>query len=113
MKVREFESYDNYEATGNYNELDIVKHDKYISADLLTDCKSYKTALNRFFKGLKTTKDYDKNFNGWEDQIKECCKSGSFEETSKYEDGSIHYVYSIEQLDETLWYIYLTVEIYE
>lgn len=110
MKVRYFENYDNYEATGNHEEIDIVKHGNKICADLITECKTYKTALNRFFKALK---NYNQLY-GWREGLLESCENGCFKDIETFYDrennkrvyGNWHY--EVEELDENLWYIELT-----
>jgi hypothetical protein len=116
MKVRHFESFEAYEneevTKGEYEVVDIVKYNNKISADLLTECKTWKTALNRFFKALENVKEFD----GWKDGIIESCENGYFIEAETYWNeekckseyrGGWHY--QVEELDENLWYIELTV----
>jgi len=116
MKIRHFESFEDFEneevVKGEYEVVDIVKNGNKICADLVTECKTYKTALNRFFKAIEN----ESAFNGWKDCIFESCENGYFKEAETYWNsetckseyqGGWHY--QVEQLDETLWYIELTV----
>lgn len=52
MYFENFEEFENADVSGKYELIIIVKNEKYntLCADLMTECKSYKTALNRFLK---------------------------------------------------------------
>lgn len=49
----------------------------------MTECKSWKTAIRRFFKSLT---DYPE-FNGWQDGILESCENGYFSDKETYFEG--------------------------
>ena len=97
MKTLYFENFDAFsdaEVSGQYELTTIVKNQKYncLCADLMTDCKSYKTAIKRFFKSLK---DYPE-FDGWEEGLLESCENGVWEaketdENGEYYAGGWHY----------------------
>jgi len=97
MKTMYFDNFDEFEKSqtaGQYEVVSIVKNEKYntLCADLMTDCKSYKTAIKRFFKSLK---DYPM-FGGWEEQLLESCENGIWsaketDENGEYYAGGWHY----------------------
>lgn len=115
MKIRHFSSMEEFEdlnEIGEYEVLDIVNRGNRVSADLITECKSYKTVIGRFFKGLEN----ESAFDGWKDCLFESCENGYFKDAESIwneERGRSEYTgswaYEVEQLDETLWYITLTV----
>jgi hypothetical protein len=116
MKTMYFENFDKFEESETavlYEVISIVKNETFntMCADLMTDCKSYKTALNRFFKGLE---GYPQ-FTEWKDALIETCENGCFSDSEKYWDeetfkyeykGGWHY--SIEDNDGS-YYICLNV----
>lgn len=77
-----FEEFDNAEVAGQFEVVTIVKNERHntMCADLMTECKSYKTALNRFFKALE---NYPQ-FAEWKDGILESCECGYFTQAETY-----------------------------
>ena len=102
-----FEAFENANVAGNQELTTIVKNAKHgaLCADLETNCKSYKTALKRFFKALT---DYPQ-FAEWEEQLNENCKEGCFQDFEKQNgeyNGGWHF--TVEQNDDS-FYICLNV----
>lgn len=88
MKTFYFDNFDDFEESGvagEYEVTAIVKKDhcNNLCADLMTECKSWKTAIRRFFKSLT---DYPE-FNGWQDGILESCENGYFSDKETYFEG--------------------------
>ena len=98
MKTFYFDNFNDFEESGvagEYEVTAIVKKDhcNNLCADLMTECKSWKTAIRRFFKSLA---DYPE-FNGWQDGILESCENGYFSDKETYYDDC--------------WYICLNVPV--
>lgn len=82
-------------------------------ADLITNCKNWKTAVRRFFKALEG----DARFDGWEDVITESCENGYFHDVEKiwnvetlkseYQGG---WHWTVEAIGEDAYYVEVTVE---
>lgn len=128
--MKRFNNYDEYETWTNsfenpsdYETIPAVIDDGWkISMDMMTECKSYKTALRRFkkaFEGCSNDTAANENISAWIEGMKECCENGCFydltgwmtgqkeldEQTRKY--GT--YNWSVEEIDEGRWYIYLNI----
>ena len=70
----------------------IVRTDRDICADLITDTKSVKTALNRFFRAVKN----HKLFADWEDEIREGVENGYYK-INEYEYTG--FIWEVEEHD--------------
>lgn len=109
MKVRHFNSFDNYELSiDNGYEIDvvdIVRYENRVCADMLTFCKTWKTAVNRFFKAIENETEFD----GWKDCIIESCNNGCFQDAECINGHCVGWHYQIEQHEDDMWYIELTV----
>ena len=110
--TRTFKNFDEYESyyenhEHRYNDVDIAENEFTVSADGEFECKSWKTALRRFFKALAN----DSRFDDWYEAILESIKNGIWKEVEtidgEYFLGGFHW--SVEELDDNLWYIELTV----
>lgn len=117
MKTFYFDNFNDFEESGvagEYEVTAIVKKDhcNSLCADLMTECKSWKTAIRRFFKSLT---DYP-GFNGWQDGILESCENGYFSDKETYFEGgkSVYckggYFWEVENYDDC-WYICLNVPV--
>lgn len=116
--VRTFQNLDTYcnyydEHEQRYNDVDIVDGPYVISADGQFECKSYKTALRRFFKALEGKFD-NKGFD--EACLLESISYGVWKDAERYwEDGKgvvYHkggWHYAVEEVAEGIWYIEVTV----
>ncbi len=117
MKVVEFKNYDEFEASGVAGRSEVValvnrtcNGFNQVSADLMTYCKCWQTAVSRFFKALGD----DKRFDGWKDGIIESCENGCFsDKETVWVDGkgSVYtggYHWSVED-NEGSFYVELTV----
>lgn len=109
MKRYDFESFDEFDESGvaGYREAVTVIHENgWIKADLVTECKSWKTALKRFFKAVPELKE------SWYECIVECIESGCWK-ANDYElaDGSHNpipgWAWEVECMDDGLWYVYV------
>ena len=93
---------------------------QWYDCDLTTSCKSYKTAIRRFFKAIsdyaknesenahyfKTVYDFDESvFSGWAECMLESCENGYFADNAP---GS--FAWGVEWVDEGRWYIFLNVK---
>ena len=56
LKVKEYSSFEAFEQDEHRQDVDLVaivnKPNGMVCADLITDCKMWQTAVNRFFKAL-------------------------------------------------------------
>lgn len=88
MKTMIFENFDAFcecEHKQDYELVAIVKNPKYgtICADLMTDCKRWKTAVNRFFNAIEKT-EFAEHFSGWKDGIIESIENGCWNDREAY-----------------------------
>jgi len=69
LKVKEYANFDEFEKDAHKQDVDLVaivnKPNGMVCADLITDCKMWQTAVNRFFKALAG----DERFDGWQETI--------------------------------------------
>ena len=102
--VYDNEMIENNDNFGKEDIIEITKNKKYsrVSADLMTSCKNYKTAVRRFFKALKEFPELSE----WEEDVIESCKSGYF----KAMDSLSGTGFEIGQYEDC-FYIRLTTEI--
>lgn len=101
IKVDNYASFDEFSAsgtTGNWNTITVIRENGWIKSDLMTECKSYKTALRRFFDNLKDIPEVAE----WHDCIAESCEYGYFKENE-----SQRYAWAVEEINEGEWYIFL------
>lgn len=119
MKVREYASFDLYcesNSSEAWEEVAIVTQKSRLGtiacADLMTECKSWKTAVRRFFKALNC----DERFASWEDDIVECVKGGWWSDKSTIYNPDTgkseftgDYSWGVENLGDNTWYVFLNV----
>lgn len=74
----------------------------WICSDCTTACKSYKTALRRFFKAL--TENGESLISNWYAEILESCENGYFKMS---DSGS--YSWGIEEVSDGVWYVFLNI----
>ena len=119
--VRLFNSFDEYETYYENHEhfdyvTDVLDDGKIVSADAEIGCKSWKTAIRRFFNAVGDIEAFD----GWEECMTEAAENDCFElksiaylwneETCRYEyKYTGDYAYTIEQIDDDCWYVSLRV----
>jgi len=107
-----FEALEEDDEALNKHDVVTVVHDRgWSRADIVCDCKSWKTALRRFFRGL----GYDRTFAGWEEGLIESCENGYFTMNDfRMADGKANpypsWAYGVEQLDSGYWYVFLNVK---
>jgi hypothetical protein len=107
MKIRFFDSFAEFEMSGtagNYEEVTVVRENGGIKCDLMTECKSYKTALRRFFKALANVPEV----SGWYEDMKNAADGGCFKAQDIYHSDP-GYFWAIEDHDGA-WYIFLNVK---
>ena len=110
MKTMYFENYDEFETCENKQDAElvaVVKRNDGLCADLLTETKSWKVALNRFFRELRKAGFY--TLAEWEETVKESCKNGVFadKEINPYvREYSGGWFYEVENYDGA-WYVCL------
>ena len=115
IKVDNFDSFDSFDQSGTAGEWErvtVVRENGWVKADLLTECKSWKTAVRRFFKAMSS----DPAFDGWEECIRESCENGHWKDSSTVwncEKGRSEFVpgyaWEVVQTSENAWYIFLNV----
>ena len=113
IKRRDYTSFDDFHESGtagNWEELTFIRENGWKKADLLTECKSWKTAINRFFKAIGT----DPDFEGWKECLEESCENGYFAMNDNLmADGSRNeypsWAYGLEPAGDYGWYIFLNV----
>lgn len=107
---------DTFETPSEYSRIPVLIDDGFtVSADMETECKSWKTAVRRFAKAFCNISAFD----GWigEDML-ENGESGIFQDMSKYygtpeeiaefrKNGQ--YSWGIEEVSDGVWYIYVNV----
>ena len=117
MKTALFNSMDAYMNAAEQNEsiqaedcISIIVADGWYRMDVTTACRSYKTAIRRFFDGLP----YIPAVEGWEECIKESCDNGYFSGNDfTMGDGTRNetpsWSYGVEEVGDGLWYVFLNV----
>ena len=95
MKVMEFKNFDEFEQSEDkqdYEMVAIVHNEKFNSmcADLMTDCKRWRTAVERFFKALE---NYPAIYD-WKETIIESCENGYFSDKETHWDNEKGFVYT-------------------
>lgn len=114
MKIYEFNSFEEFEraeVAGEDEALTIVTENGWIKSDLVTVCKSWKTALRRFFKALSARHP---EIAEWTESLTESAENGYFRmNDSMMADGTQNpfpgYAWEIEEVQEGVWYIFLNV----
>jgi len=95
----------------DYEKIPVLIDDGWkISADMTTECKSWKTALRRF---AKVFGDADESVKEWIEFMRDAADCGQFHEKyipiiTKDDDGSF-YSWGIEDVGDDIWYVYLNV----
>lgn len=110
LKVKEYRTMDDFEADPDrmsYETVAVVnKADGYVCADVATFCKSWRTALDRFFKALAN----DSRFDGWKGTIEYGVKTWGWSDretvNGQYTGG---WFWQVENLGNGSWYISLNV----
>lgn len=101
--MEQFNSYADFESIPT-----VIDDGWKISADLMVECKSYKTALRRFEKAFKDIPDIAEFYECLADSCDLKCfsaKEGYMDNQKKY--GVLSY--GVEQIDENRWYIYVNL----
>ena len=110
-----FDAFDVSETAGEYDRLTIINENGWLKTDLLTECKSPKTAINRFFRALNP--DNYNDFCVWQEEITGATSAGIFKGNDMLlangaKNDKPSYFWEVEQIDDGLWYIFLNLEIY-
>ena len=115
----DFESYDTW--TEQFDDFEycytpcLIDDGWKISMDVFTDCKSWKTALNRFRKAFG---DYSEDIKAWIDGMYESCENGYMHDECYYSTNESDkelckkygsYGWAVEQVDEERFYIFLNI----
>ncbi len=110
IRVRSFTSQDDFENfiddvnENKWETVTIVRENDNIACDIFTDCKSYKTAIKRFFKALSEAVpelDCKSECEG----MLESCENGYFNSNN----GSTWF-WGVESIDECGWCVFLNVK---
>lgn len=107
MKIRFFDSFAEFDMSGtagNYEEVTVIRENSWVKCDLMTECKSYKTALRRFFKALVNVPEV----SGWYEDMKNAVDGGCFKAQDIYHSDP-GYFWAVEDHDGA-WYIFLNVK---
>lgn len=115
MKRYDFNSFEEFseaEVSTEWEALTVVTENGWIKADLMTECKSWKTALRRFFRALDPSSAEE--FSGWYECMRESAENGYFKmNDSRMADGSrnpyMSYAWEIEEMNDGEWYIFLNI----
>lgn len=83
----------------------IVFEDNRIVADVETECKSWKTAVNRFIKAFEAFELVAE----WAKEIKENCENGIFQYKFT-EDSKNSFSWEVEETMDGYWYIFLNIQ---
>lgn len=107
-----FEEFEESCTAGEWEDLTMLHENGWKKADLVTECKSWKTALKRFFKMIGD----EAGFEGWYECLRESAESGIFRDNDCVMlDGSRNeyasWAYEIEEVDDGAWYIFLNVKV--
>ena len=111
---------ESFESPSDYQEIPSVIDDGWkISADMFTECKSWKTALKRFEKAFVPV---NSEISGWVECMKESCENGFFSDLTGWKpawtsdpeeveewakEGT--YSWGVEETSEGYWYIFLNI----
>ena len=122
MKTKIFNNFESYEAwTEQFDDCEycytpcLIDDGWKISMDMFTDCKTWKTALNRFKKAFG---DYNEDVKAWIDGIYESYESGYSHDECYYSTHELDkelcekygsYGWGIEEVDDGRWYIFLNI----
>ena len=117
MARDDFKSWEGYEAflgACETNGLDMSERvsvltvgDGWMRCDLITHCRSWRTALKRFFSVLS-----EPVFSGWFESMWDACECGAFcgnDHVPGKPYDEVSWAYGVERLDDGVWYIYLNV----
>lgn len=105
-----FEQFEQDNCAMDYEHMTVVNENGWIKADLLTECKNWKTALRRFFNAHPDQRVVD----DWRECMIESAENGYFKDNDSTLASGEHnpffsYAYEIEQLDDSLFYVFLNV----
>lgn len=124
MKFTNYTEYecwtDTFENPGEYEEIPVAIDDGWkISMDMITSCKSYKTALRRF---EKTFSEVSGEIAAWVEFMKESCEAGFFRDSTGWmpawsndpeviKENCKNGIYSwgVEETMEGYWYVFLNI----
>ena len=121
-KVKIFNDFEAYETwTDKFDDFEycytpcLIDDGWKISMDVFIDCKSWKTALNRFKKAFG---DYSEDVKAWIDGMYESCENGYMHDECYYSacesDKELckkygSYGWAVEQVDDGRFYIFLNI----
>lgn len=111
---------DTFENASDYQEIPCVIDDGWkISADMFTECKSYKTALRRFAKAFK---EVHNDIAGWVECMRESCEAGCFQDVNGWRPAWSNdpeevkelakkgtYSWGVEETSDGYWYVFLNI----
>ena len=121
-KVKIFKDFEAYETwTDQFDDFEycytpcLIDDGWKISMDVFIDCKTWKTALNRFKKAFG---DYSEDVKAWIDGMYESCENGYMHDECYYSacesDKELckkygSYGWAVEQVDDGRFYIFLNI----
>ncbi len=108
MKRYDFNSSEAFEESNlpcEDNVVVAITEDGWFKADLMTACKRWKTAVNRFFAACP-------EIAHWKEEVIESIESGYWKSNDvRFANGMLNPFYSfsweVEEEDDGLWYIFL------
>jgi hypothetical protein len=114
MKRYDFTSFEQFEQSGTAGEYEVVTViDEYgwMKSDIITECRSWKIALRRFFEALGE----DSRLEGWYESMREGAENG-YAQLNDFTLGNGNrndcpsYAYEIEEIQDGVWYIFLNIK---
>lgn len=107
MKRYNFSSFEEFENSGllcNEEEVVAITENGWFKADLMTECKRWKTAVNRFFKACP-------ELIHWKKEVVESIESGYWKCSDSMlcngeRNPNYSFCWALEENSEGLWYIY-------
>lgn len=105
-----FESFHDSDTAGEYERITIIRENGWINCDLMTECKSFKTAIKRFFNNLTFIPEIAE----WLDFVLESCECGTFKCNdftmgNGEKNDTPGYAWEVEEINDCVWYIFLNV----
>lgn len=92
-----------------YEIVTIIDCKDHIEADLTTNTKSMKIALNRFEKGITDIPLLNGFMNGFKEELKETGKIEEYTGREDMKNGCYQYSWTFEKIDSDLIYIAMKV----
>ena len=103
-----FEAFEESNTVGEYERTTVIEYDNKICADLMTDTKSLKVAINRFFKSISNIELLYGFKEGFEEELKENGFISNYDGVTDRKNGIWAYSWEFQDNDGS-FYIMLNV----